>query len=327
MKLMGRSMKKILLGVLCTASLSVADGFDQGAKNGLRYGPNLSVGIMGNTPIVWGQWLPQLVGDAHYTWLEPIGDLNYGSKLENNPTYLRMDFSIDASPFYCGYLAGLGFRPFKTNPQFEVNFTYESYLYMMSNLEMVTVDVQGEGRIAETWNADYVVDNVWMDDSGDWDYVQMFDMSVSLEYAFTGRSVVGVSLHYILSDIITDFDGKSYDYKRNIPVFSRDFLVEFNSYGRFIFNKNWACVFESVYYRTGYLRHGSTVEKESLGYGLVKAGPHFSWKDGLHNVTFELGAWKRYRDRFYDGSLAQEFLVQLEYQGYFSLPTHRNLAE
>lgn len=320
-------MKKILLGLLCAATLSVADGFNQGAQNGFRYGPNISWGIMGNAPFDWGQWLPQLEADLHYTWLEPLDELNYGNSLDKNPVYLKMEAAIEASPFYCGYFAGLGIRPFRTNPQFEVNFTYESYLYMMSNLEMVTADVQGGGRIAETWNADYVVDNVWMDDEGDWDYVQMFDININVEYSFLRRSLLGIGVHYVLSDISTDFEGKSYDYKRNMPVFSRDFLLEFDTYGRFVFNENWAGVFETNYFRTGYLRHGSTVEKESLGYGMIKAGPQFSWKYGLRSLTLQLGGWKRYKSRFYDGSISQEFLIQLEYQGYFTLPTHRNLPE
>jgi len=115
MKKMGRSMKKILLGMLCAATLSVADGFDQGAQNGFRYGPNLSWGVMGNTPFVWGQWLPQLTGDFYYTWLEPLDELKYGQSLEKNPTYLKMKAAVEASPFYGGYVAGLGLRPFKMN--------------------------------------------------------------------------------------------------------------------------------------------------------------------------------------------------------------------
>jgi len=327
MKKMGRSMKKILLGMLCAATLSVADGFDQGAQNGFRYGPNLSWGVMGNTPFVWGQWLPQLTGDFYYTWLEPLDELKYGQSLEKNPTYLKMKAAVEASPFYGGYVAGLGLRPFKMNPQFEVNFVYESYLFFKSNLEMVTADVQGGGRIAESWNADYVTDNVWTNDAANYDYAQLFDMNLVMEYAFAGKSIVGTGIHYILSDISTDFAGKSYDYKRNMPVFSRDFLLEFDLYGRLVFNEHWAGVFETNYYRTGYLRHGSTVEKESLGYAMVMAGPQFSWYYGLRSISLEVGGWKRHKSRFYDGSLSQEFLVQLEYQGYFTLPTHRNLSE
>lgn len=303
-----------------------AFGFNESAQSGFRYGPNMSWGFSANTPFVWGQWLPQAEGAVNFTWLEPLDTLSYGERLGRTPTYLRMDASVDLSPFYGGYSAGIGLRPFKMNPQIEANFTYESYLYFKSNLEMVTADVADGGKIADTWNADYIVDNVW-DDDAEFDYVQLFDMNVGLNYSFPRGSVLGLVLHYILSDVSTDYDGKSYDYKLNIPVFSRDFLVVLETYGRFPLNENLALVFESTYYRTGYLRSHNTVEKESLGYGKGLLGAHFSWNQGLRNVTVEVGGWRRTRKDFYDGSLAQKFLIQLEYQGYFSFPFHRNFSE
>ncbi len=311
---------------LVVASAFASD-FNQSAQNGFRYGPNLSWRLMGNTPFVWGQWLPQAEGSLRYTWLEPLDSLNYGDILGVAPTYLKMEASLEVSPFYGGYTAGLGLRPIKTNPQLEVTFMYESYLYFNSNLEMVTSDVSGSGRIAETWNADYISDNVRKNDSVAWDYSQLFDFGASLEYFFKAGSLLGVGVHYVLSDITTDFDGKSYDYKRNMPIFSRDFLMELQFYGRLAFNAYIAGVFESNYLRTGYLRKGGSVEKESLGYGMLKAGPQVSWNNGMSSVTLEFGGWKRYKSKSYDGSVSQEFLVQLEYEGYFSFPFSRNFSE
>lgn len=322
-----RPIKFFLLGVLCFTGFSFGDGFDQSAFFGFRYGPNLSWSLMGNTPFVWGQWLPQLNGKLNYTWLEPVENLNYGDKMGQMPTYLKMVAAVEISPFYGGYKAGLGLRPFKTNPQLEVDFVYESYLYFKSNLEMVNADVEGGGRIADTWNADYITNNVWTDDAAAYDYAQLFDMSADLSYFFPHGSVLGINVHYILSDIGTDFDGKSYDYNRNIPVFSRDFIIELGSYGCIPINTNWAAVFETSYYKTGYLRSENTVKKESLSYGRFMIGPNFSWLDGFRNITLEVGMWKRSKDRFYNGSLSQQFLIQLEYQGYFSFPLNRNLQE
>ena len=322
------SIGRVLFLALSVVSLSLADNFNQSAQNGFRYGPNLSWGLMGNTPFVWGQWLPQAVGSLHYVWVEPLEELNYGEVLGKTPTYLKMDASVEVSPFYAGYTAGLGLRPFKTNPQLEVDFMYENYLYTNSNLEMVTADVSGSGRIAETWNADYIVDNVRQGDSVAWDYAQLFDVGVSLEYFFRGGSLMGTAVHYVLSDITTDFEGKSYDYKRNMPIFNRDFLLEVQLYGRSPFNENIALLFEANYFRTGYLRSkGGTVEKESLGYGIVMAGCQLSWDKGLRSVTLEVGGWSRHKSRFYDGSVSQELLVQLEYEGYFSFPFSRNFTK
>ena len=305
---------------------SFADGFNEFANYGFRYGPNLSWSLMGNAPFSWGQWLPQATGMLHYSWLEPLDDLAYGERLGINPTYLRMDAAVEVSPFYGGYLAGLGIRPLKMNPQIEANVVYESYIYFRSNLEMVTAEVEGEGRIAETWNADYVVDNAY-DSEAAFDYTQLIDMALSFSYSFPQGSILGMKFHYILSDISTDFEGKSYDYRRNIPVFSRDFIIVLETYGRIPLNNHFAMLFESNFYKTGFLREKNTVQKESLGYGKAMVGTHFFWDEGLQNIILEVGGWKRTEKRFYNGSLAQQFLIQLEYQGYFSFPFHRNFSK
>lgn len=320
----GRHIKFSLLAVVLGFALSFGGGFDQSGPQGFRYGPNLSWSVMGNTPFVWGQWLPQLLADVHYTWFEPLKELNYGEKLGKEPTFLKMEAALEASMFFAGYQLGLGLRPFATNPQVEVGCLYQSFFYIKSNLEMVTADVQGGGRIAETWNADYIVDNVWGGDD-EFDYAQLFDIIVKIEYFFPKSALLGLEMHYILSDISTDFEGKSYDYRINMPVFSRDFVIDFEVFGRIPFNDNVAALVETSFYRTGTLKNGSTVEKESLNYLMLKAGPHFQWNRGFQNITLEFGFWKRLKERFYDGDFAQQFIVQLEYQGYFSFPFHSSV--
>ena len=192
----------------------------------------------------------------------------------------------------------------------------------MSNLEMVTSDVLGEGRIAETWNADYIVDNAW--DSDEFDYAQQFDVAVKIEYFLPKSALIGLNMHYILTDISTDFSGKSYDYKLNMPVFSRDFILDFEFFGRAPIGKHVAMLVETSLFRTGVLRDGDVVQKEALSYMMVRLGPHISWTEGLRSVTLEFGFWNRLKDRFYDGNLAQQFIVQLQYQGYFSFPIHKD---
>ena len=291
---------------------------------GLRYGPNLSWQLMGNTPIVWGEWLPQAAGSLNYAWLEPLRELEYGEELGRSATYLFMDASAEVSPFYVGYSMGLGLRPFRF---VEIGFEYQSSLYLLSNIEMVTVDEEGKGRIAETWNADYISDNVWVSETAEFDYSQLFDFYLTMNCAFSGGIDLGFTLHYILSDVSTNFDGKSYDYRLNIPVFSRDFFVVLETFGRVPLTNHFALVFESAYYKTGYLRNHNTIEKESLGYGKALLGAHFFWNEKRQNLTAKFGGWKRVKNEHYDGSLAQQFLVQLEYQGYFSFPFHKNFLE
>ena len=104
-------------------------------------------------PVVWGQWVPQANVGMRYTWLEPLAPLNYGEPIGFASSYLKMDASIELSPFYGGFRAGLGLRPFKVNPQIEFGFVYESYFYFKSNLEMVNADKE-----AAKMQADYPVE-------------------------------------------------------------------------------------------------------------------------------------------------------------------------
>ena len=327
MNKIGALFKIILLNVAISCSVCLAAvGVDQSNLVGLRCGPNLSWGGMLNTPVVWGQWVPQANVGMRYTWLEPLAPLNYGEPIGFASSYLKMDASIELSPFYGGFRAGLGLRPFKVNPQIEFGFVYESYFYFKSNLEMVNADVKGKGHIAETWNSDYIFDHVRQSDSSEFDYVQLFDMSIDFSYTLPHGGIIGLGAHYVLTDISTDFEGKSYDYERNIPVFSRDYIVELQSFGRFPMTQNVAFVYEGSYLKTGLLRSGGSVKKESLSYRMVLLGTHITWMDGLRNLVVKGGVWSRDKKRFYNGSFAQQLLIQLEYKGYFSFPFHSNFS-
>lgn len=315
----------MLLMALLTAGASAAD-YGSLNRAGLGYGPNMSLNFMGNTPLVWGQWLPQAFGEVHYTWLEPMGELDYGHKPGAKDSYWRLDAAVEANPFIGGYKLGMGIRPFRSTIIFEANVTYESYLYFRSNVEMVTAEVEGSGEIARTWNADHITDNIWKKESA-WDYAQFIDFGIHMGYAFERGSILGLNIHYILSDISTDFDGKSYDYELNMPVFSRDFMIAFELYGYVPLTKHLVMVGKSNYYRTGWLRNNNSIQKESLGYGLSTIGPLVTWSDGRQNLSLKVGGWRRIGDSFYNGSLSQQFLVQLEYQWYFSFPSRGNLSE
>ena len=56
-------------------------------------------------------------------------------------------------------------------------------------------------------------------------------------------------------------------------------------------------------------------------------GTHISWKEGLRSFIVKAGLWSRDKKRFYNGSFAQQLLVQLEYKGYFSFPFHGNFPK
>src|SRR5574344_539923 len=286
---------------------------------GMKYGPNLSYILAGNTPVVWGPWLPQAYARVAYDWIEPLYGLNYGQTLEPNAAFMRFSATAELSPFYGGFTLGLGFRPFRANPQVETKFVYENYTYFKSNVEMTLADSSGTDNIADTWNADHITDDLYNNSAVD--FMQDFSFQLNLDYSFGQGGLLGIGLHYTLVDINTQYDGKSYDYVRNMPVFSRDIIFDFLLYGYFPLTERWAASASFSQSTTGYSRSSDgTYLKESVGYAKTMLGPSFNWNKGADRITLLGGFWTRDKERHYDGSFAQEFLVHLQYQGSFGFP-------
>lgn len=311
--------KLLLLSALITPTLW-SFAYDQQGLLDLDYGPNIYWAASGNTPFVWGQWLPQLNSSFNFNWIEPLGEsLAYGEKLEDRASFLRFQVSLDLSPFYTGFMVGLGVRPLQTNPQVEVRFLYSSAVYLNSNIEMVLADSSEESGIANSWNADYILDHIWKQDFSRFDFSQSFNVWVDFDYAFKGGSLLGLGSHFTLTDIQTKHDNKSYDYERNIPVFSRDYIFEFIFYNHISVRPQWNLVYYLNAYQTGFLRNDEgTVLKQSLNYGKVMAGVSYNWKEGHRSFTVTPGFWMRPKAGTYNGSLVQQFLIHLQYQGHFS---------
>jgi hypothetical protein len=316
-------LKKNLLAfslILCFVwNSSSASVYNQDGLLGLKYGPNLSWSVAGNTPFVWGSWLPQAAGKVAFNWIEPLNYLPYGQPLDKHASFLRFNADVEVSPFYGGFSMGLGCRPFRTNPQVEIRFIYDNFIYFNSNVEMTLTDSSGTGNIADSWNADYITDNLY--DNSSVDFMQNFGFWLDLDYSFGVGGLLGMGFHYTLVDINTDYEGKSYDYSRNIPVFSRDFIFEFILYGFFPVNPNWAVALNVNQYNTGYSRSSTgTYLKESLSYTKVLTGPSYTWNKGNDRITLMPGYWIRGKKRHYEGSLQEQFLIQLQYQGSLNFP-------
>lgn len=315
-------LKKILLLTLLLTPSIWSLSYDQHGVLGFDYGPNVSWTVSGNTPISFGQWLPQLTGSFDFHWIEPLGDhLPYGDPIDFREAFLRFQASVDISPFYGGFMVGLGIRPFKTNPQIDVRFLYESSVYFNSNIEMAMTDSIEGTSIANTWNADYVLDHVWREDFSRVDFSQSFNVWLDLDYAFKCGSILGLGSHFTLTDIQTKHDNKSYDYERNIPVFSRDYIFEMIYYHHIQVTPIWSSVLYINAFQTGFLRNNEgTLLKEALNYIKIMAGVNYQTKDKLHSFTLTPGFWFRPKKNVYNGNLLQQFLIHLQYQGHFSFP-------
>lgn len=311
-----RSIIRTFVAVIAFNVYASALSYDQSGMFGMHYGPNTTVTVLGNTPFVWGQWLPQTIVAFDLNWLEPLGEtLPYGEKLDERAAFLRMIAGIELSPVYEDFSLGLGIRPLPINPQIEVRFVYSNLLYYNTNVEMAMTDQMGKSTsIAETWNARYILDNLY---DGCWkniDYMQSFTFGADFDYLAKSGMLWGAGFNFVLVDIETDYDGKSYDYQRNMPVFSRDYLMEVSLYGHFPITDNWAVLYTLDAYKSGISRNGNNVLKESLTYVKALAGAVFSWNEGNQRVTVTPGVFGRGKKRFYNGSVAQQFIIQVQYQ-------------
>lgn len=304
-----------LSGVLAVSvALAAAAPSDPDGLFGLYYGPNFAWGVMGNTPLFWGQWFPQTVSSFSLDWIEPLGDeLPYGQPLPANAAFLRMLMNFELSPYYESFSLGLGFRPFHVNPQIELKFFYTNLVYFNSNTEMALTSSGGDASIANTWRADYIFDHLWEGEWNDIDYSQSFTFGAYFDFLSKTGISIGGHFNFILVDIDTDLDGKSYDYQRNMPIFSRDYIFELSFYGHYPIGQNWALMYYCDMYKSGIARSGGSVTKESLAYGIVKAGPQFSWSERRQQLTLLGGFYARSKDRFYDGDLAEQFIVQVQF--------------
>lgn len=306
------------MGMALLVGCAVADIFDMNGLYRLQYGPNLSFSVAGNTPFVWGQWLNQEVNTLSFNWIEPLRKLPYGNPLDADAAFLRFSADLEVSPFYGGFRLGLGGRPFQTNPQIEARFLYEHYTYFKSNVEMTLASNAKDGSIADSWTADWITERVYSKESAV-DFMQNFAFYFDLEYSFGLDAFMGVGLHFTLVDISTEFEGKSFDYRRNIPVFSRDFIIDLIAYVYLPVTKHWALAGYINQYNTGNSKtaNGSYL-KEPLSYTIFLAGPSLRFGENSENKISLLGGyWIREKKRFYSGRTSQQFLLHLQYQRNF----------
>lgn len=312
-----RPLKKILCcGALCL-SFAHADFFDMNGLRNLRYGPNISLAISGNTPFVWGQWLNQNFNTLSFNWIEPLRDLPYGEPLDPTAAFLRLSADVEVTPFYGGFRVGIGARPFKINPQVEARFIYENYTYFDSDVEMTLTSDQKNGNIADTWTADWITDRIYSDRAAV-NFMQNFAFYFDLEYSFGSGGLLGLGVHGTLVDISSEYEGKSYDYRRNIPVFSRDYIIDLIAYANLPLTEHFSLNGYLNQYNTGRSKsNDGSYRKEPLSYTIALIGPSFTWDDRNNRLTLLGGFWMREKEHFYNGRLSQQFLVHLQYERNF----------
>ncbi len=284
----------------------------------LRYGPNFSNDVHLDAPLGWGTWVPQTTLGMGLDWLEPLKVTHYGDLVPVEGQYLRAQGRIQVSPYYGLVQTALGFAPFKANPKMELRLVYTNMMYFGSNVEMAMGNRTDEHDIGVTWNSDYIYDHMY--DEKDNDQIQSFGFWMDFNSQIYVLRLWG-SLRYTLMDVNTDYEGKSYDYSRELPVYSRDFVFEAWGFLSFPLHGNIDLNSSIVYMSTGYLRESSgTYTKEPLGYVKQLLGPSLHWDSGKSRMSLMTGFWHRTKDKAFKGDVLEKFLVQFEYQKIWNMP-------
>lgn len=293
-------------------------GFVLGGASGpeslsaLHFGPNLRHQFMGNAPFAWGTWVPQADARIDFSWIEPLNAAHYGDEVTDSSRFMRLQGVFAVSPYYIELQTAIGVAPFQANPQVELRFVYSNLFYLGTNVEMAMGDRARESSISRTWRSDYIYDSYY--DESTFDQYQSFGFWADLDLRLSKARLLA-AIHYTLMDIRTDYDGKSFDYTRGLPVYSRDFVFEGSAFATIPIGRSWDWVCDGIYYSTGYLRDATgTYTKEPMGYVRTLTGPSWHWDEGHSRLTITPGYWLRTKESAYDGSLAEQFILQLHYQ-------------
>lgn len=280
-----------------------------------QYGPNLGFRLLGDTPLGWGAWVPTGQARLDFNWYEPLASSSYGTALGDGARYLRLQGAVALSPYYAELQTALGVAPVATNPRFDIRLVYRNLVYLGSNVEMAMADRAEEKEISKTWSADYIYDQFY--DESSFAQIQSFGFWIDVEYVLAALRLQG-STRYTLLDVRTDYDGKSYDYSRNLPVFSRDFVLEGEMNAALTLGDHLNLLGDLYYCSTGALRDaGGEYSKVPLSYWQALLGPQWIWNRSHSFLSSQAGFRQRLQDDSFAGSWNEHLLVKIEYATYW----------
>jgi hypothetical protein len=304
--------------LLCALSALAASALQEPFR---IFGPQLQWGALASSGLnPRGAWMPQGNIRFHFDWLEPLDETPYHTPLLASDRFLRFSGNAELSPLYGLFGVAIGAAPLPLRAlQVEFRLSYTNLIYFDSNVEMPLSD--GSGKIQNTWNAGYIFDH--LHDRSSFGQIQNFAFRVEISsqlswmrfWAFGQFSLVDVKSSFFGSQ----FSGKSFDYKHNIPVFSRDHLWQAGWNGTFLMSPflDWNLAVD--FYRTGKTIHTDNpkfFDKEPLGYVKLLTGPEFTWQSDKvrHKLLLRPGVWVRFKGNGdFGDSLTDRIIMELRY--------------
>jgi len=280
-------------------------------------GPNIEYGMLGMAAPAGlrGAFVPQFNANIGFSWFEPLGTDTYGTWQPNKTRYIRFLGGAELSPFYGTVRAGMGFAPLPYPFSIlELRFIYANENLLFSDVEMAMKPKPNEGPpIQETWNAGYIFDSFYNRSS--YSQIQSFNTQLGGTY-FGSHFDISLFIQFTLIDITSDYEKKSFDYMRGIPLYSRDYVAKIDLDFRNHFNEKfaWDLGFFGIF--SGNQIKGS-YDKEQLSYCIISTGPLWMLNEGSSYISLNSGFFIRGKDGGFDDSIAERILLSVEYKHYW----------
>jgi hypothetical protein len=221
-----------------------------------------------------GAFVPAANANLDFAWIEPLSADSYGTWRPNKTNYIKFLVGAEVSPFYGTLRAGLAFAPLP--PPFailEFRFVYSNENLFWSDVEM-PVKSNEQPHTGEVWNAEHIFNRVY--DNSSFAQIQSYDMQLSGKYV-SHYFWFAFMFHIAFIDVTSNYDKKSFDYMRGIPLYGRDHAIADKISAGYNFNENFSWNFEFLTMISSKIR---SYNKESIFYSLISSGPLWRFNGG-----------------------------------------------
>jgi hypothetical protein len=282
-------------------------------------GPNIEYGIFAAAaPAGFKEsFVPQANANFDFFWLEPLSADRYGTLISNKTNYIRFLAGAEVSPFYGTVRAGFGFAPLP--PPFavlELRFIYSNEnIWCDVEMPMEPGD-EDLPSIKESWNAGYMFNRFYNRSS--YSQIQSFDMQLSGKYVSQNFDI-SFLLGYALIDINSNYDKKSFDYMRGIPLYSRDYVITEELSAGYRFGKYFSWNMDFFSFFSGKQPGISkTYDKEPLSHYMLLTGPSWRFNKDRSFLYLNAGLFNRdnSNDNFND-PIKENILLSIQYKHYW----------
>jgi len=293
-------------------------GFANNAASPSVLGPNIEYGaFVAAAPVGFkGAFVPQASANFDFNWLEFLGADGYGVWKPNKTNYLRFMAGAELSPFYGTLRMGLGYAPLP--PPFailELRFVYSNENLFWSDVEMPMKP--GEQPLVEDkWNGKYMFTKYYRDSK--YAQIQSFDLQLGGRYSSRNLELFFL-FHFALIDINSDYEKKSFDYMRGIPLYSRDYVVaeEFSAVYDIGSNFSWTLDFSVMFSGRQFKFYSpfKAYDKEPLYYSVLSTGPLWRFSDGRSYISLSTGFFTRSgKDNVFSDPIKERIILSVQYK-------------